>query len=69
MHNVTSMDGTTIAMIQTLLNDMKADGIKVIIVGLQVRMILKLRRAGIQKVSGILCYGRGFPPARVTALK
>lgn len=69
MHDVTSMDGTAIAMIQTLLNDMKADGIKVIIVGLQARMILKLRRAGIRKVSGSLCYCRGLPQAKATALR
>ena len=69
MHDVTSMDGTAIAMIQTLLDDMKADGINVIIVGLQARMILKLRRAGIKKTTGKLIYCRDLAHAKTVALK
>lgn len=56
MHDVPSMDVTGIMALETLLDDMARDNVGVILVGLKVRMILKLRRAGIHKVPGQRLY-------------
>ena len=56
MHNVPSMDVTGIMALETLLDEMAKDNIRVVLVGLKTRMILKLRRAGIYKVPGQRLY-------------
>lgn len=69
MHDVPSMDGTAIVALQALVSEMGHDGIRLIMVGLQPRMIVKLRRAGIQKVAGALTYCRDLEHAQAVALR
>ncbi|MDR5900056.1 SulP family inorganic anion transporter [Halomonas vilamensis] len=52
MHDVPSMDGTAIVALQSLIAEMKHEGVKLIIVGLKTRIIVKLRRAGVHKEVG-----------------
>ncbi|WP_280539742.1 C4-dicarboxylic acid transporter DauA [Chromohalobacter sp. 11-W] len=56
MHDVPSMDGTAIVALQSLIDDMHHEGIALVLVGLPTRIIVKLRRAGIRKISGRLTY-------------
>lgn len=69
MHDVPSMDGTAIVALQSLVAEMGRDGVRLILVGLQPRMIVKLRRAGIRKVAGSLTYSRNLQRARVVVLR
>ncbi|UYO74697.1 C4-dicarboxylic acid transporter DauA [Halomonas qinghailakensis] len=67
MHDVPSMDGTAIVAFQSLIAEMKHQGVRLIIVGLKTRIIVKLRRAGVHKVAGSLTYCRHLEQASVVA--
>lgn len=69
MHDVPSMDGTAIVALQSLVAEMKRGDVALIVVGLQPRIIAKLRRAGIQKVAGSLTYCRDLAQAGTVALR
>ena len=69
MHDVPSMDGTAIVALQSLVTDMRHDGVGLILVGLPARIIAKLRRAGIHKVAGSLTHCRDLEQARHVALR
>lgn len=69
MHDVPSMDGTAIVALQSLIAEMKHEGVKLVIVGLKTRIIVKLRRAGIRKEIGLLTYCRHFEQARRVAIR
>lgn len=69
MHDVPSMDGTAIVALQSLISEMRRDGIRLILVGLLPRMIVKLRRAGIHKAAGSLTHCRNLERAQVVALR
>lgn len=67
MQAVPSMDGTAIVALQTLLADMQRTGVGVILVGVQPRIIVKLRRAGVRKAVATLTYCRHLPQAEKVA--
>lgn len=69
MHDVPSMDGTAIVALQSLIDEMKHEGIRLILVGLKTRIIVKLRRAGIHKVAGLLTYCQDLEQAKIVALR
>lgn len=69
MHGVPSMDGTAIVALQSLIDEMHREGVGLILVGLPARIIVKLRRAGIRKATGMLTYCRSLPQARAVALR
>lgn len=69
MHDVPSMDGTAIVALQSLVAKMGREGVRLILVGLQPRMIVKLRRAGIHKLAGSLTYSRNLQRAQIVALR
>ncbi len=69
MHDVPSMDGTAIVALESMISEMARDGVRLILVGLQPRIIVKLRRAGIHKVAGSLTYCRNLERANVVALR
>lgn len=69
MHDVPSLDGTAIVALQSLVTDMKRNGVGLILVGLRTRMIVKLRRAGVNKEAGVLTYCRNIEQARTVALR
>ena len=69
MHDVPSMDGTAIVMLNSVLAEMKQDGISMIIVGLQPRMIIKLHRAKIRKEQGVLTFCRHYEHAKSVAMR
>ncbi|MEX1198259.1 MAG: STAS domain-containing protein [Pseudohongiellaceae bacterium] len=67
MHDVPSMDGTAIVALQSLVDDMRRDGVALVLVGLPARIIVKLRRSGIRKTCGMLTYCRDLEAARKVA--
>ena len=67
MHDVPSMDGTAIVALQSLIDEMHREGVALILVGLPARIIVKLRRAGIRKTSGMLTYCRDLQRAKTVA--
>ncbi|MCG5515372.1 MULTISPECIES: C4-dicarboxylic acid transporter DauA [unclassified Ectothiorhodospira] len=69
MHDVPSMDGTAIVALQSLIAEMTHQGIGLILVGLQPRIITKLRRAGVRKVAGSLSHCRNLTQAGMVALR
>lgn len=69
MHDVPSMDGTAIVALQSLVTEMKREGVRLILVGLKPRIVLKLRRAGIRKATGMLTYCRHLEHARTVAMR
>lgn len=69
MHDVPSMDGTAIVALESIISEMRRDGVRLILVGLQPRMIVKLRRAGIHKVAGALTYCRNLEHAHEVSLR
>lgn len=69
MHDVPSMDGTAIVAFQSLIAEMKRQGVGLILIGLHSRIIVKLRRAGIHKMAGSLTHCRDFEQARKIALR
>lgn len=68
MHNVPSIDGTAIAALQSLINDMKHTNVGLIFVGLTPKLIVKLRRAGIRKTANTLSYCRNVEQAAKLAV-
>jgi SulP family sulfate permease len=69
MHDVPSMDGTAIVALESIISEMRRDGLRLILVGLQPRMIVKLRRAGIHKLAGSLTYCRNLEHAHEVSLR
>jgi len=69
MEDVPTMDATAIAGLKLLLDDMNRHNIAVIFLGLQPRIIVKLRRAGIRKVRGKLAYCANIVRAKTIALR
>ncbi|MCK0754254.1 C4-dicarboxylic acid transporter DauA [Chromohalobacter japonicus] len=69
MRKVPSMDGTAIVALQSLIVEMHREGVALILVGLPTRIIVKLRRAGIRKVTGMLTYRSDLHSARTVALR
>ncbi len=67
MHDVPSMDGTALAVMSSLVEEMEREDVNLIIVGLPARMIVKLRRAGIRKKTGTRSYARTLAQARAMA--
>ncbi|HDP89195.1 MAG TPA: C4-dicarboxylic acid transporter DauA [Thioalkalivibrio sp.] len=58
MQDVTSLDATGLVAIETMLAQMRRRGIGLIFVGLQPRIIAKLRRAGVRTTRGGFAYAR-----------
>nr|WP_202899637.1 SulP family inorganic anion transporter [Kordiimonas gwangyangensis] len=56
MSDVPSIDATAIVALQSMISEMQRKGIALVLVGLQPRIIVKLRRAGIRKAAGSLAY-------------
>jgi SulP family sulfate permease len=69
MQDVPSIDGTAIVILESLIDQMKHQGIGLILVGLQPRIIVKLRRAGLRKVAGTLTYCQDMEQAGKVALR
>ena len=69
MHDVPSMDGTAIVALKSLVAEMKHGHVSLILVGLQPRIIAKLRRADIRKVAGSLTYCGELEQAKTVALR
>ena len=69
MHDVPSMDGTAIVALKSLVAEMKHGHVSLILVGLQPRIIAKLRRADIRKVAGSLTYCGELEQANTVALR
>ncbi|MCI0510548.1 SulP family sulfate permease [Chromohalobacter marismortui] len=69
MRKVPSMDGTAIVALQSLIDEMHREGVALILVGLPSRIIVKLRRAGIRKIAGMLIYCSDLPSATTVALR
>lgn len=63
MQDVTTLDATGLVAIETMLAQMRRRGIGLIFVGLQPRIIAKLRRAGVRKTRGVLTYARDIDSA------
>jgi sulfate permease, SulP family len=56
MTDVPSMDGTALAAVQTLVEDLNGQDVSLVFVGLLPRLIVKLRRAGLRREAGRLAY-------------
>lgn len=69
MHDVPSMDGTAIVALKSLVAEMRHGDVALIVVGLQPRIIAKLRRADIRKVAGALTYCHDLEQAKTVALR
>ncbi|WP_240754044.1 C4-dicarboxylic acid transporter DauA [Natronospirillum operosum] len=69
MQDVPSMDGTAVVALKSLVDEMNRTGVALILVGLPTRIIVKLRRSGIRKTTGLLTYCRDLPRARSMALR
>lgn len=67
MHDVSVLDGTAIVALQSLINEMQHDHVRLILVGLPARMILKLKRAGVRRVDGSLTQCRNMDQAMTVA--
>jgi sulfate permease, SulP family len=69
MTDVPSMDGTAVVAVQGLADEMRRQGVALIFVGLQPRMVLKLLRAGLRREAGRLTFCSGIGQARTVALR
>jgi SulP family sulfate permease len=69
MVDVPSMDGTAIVALESLIDQMRKQGTRLILVGLKARIIVKLRRAGLHKVAGSLTYCQDMEQAAKVALR
>ena len=58
MSDVTMIDMTAMAAMETIIENLKKKGILLIICSLAPRMILKLRRAGVRKKAGEVEFAR-----------
>ena len=63
------LDMTALAALENVLLDYRKRGIALILSGSQVRIRLKLRRAGIQRLQGQLHYVRDLQQARAMAMR
>ncbi|MBS9402812.1 C4-dicarboxylic acid transporter DauA [Halomonas sp. TRM85114] len=52
MHDVPSLDATAIVALQTLVEELRAQHVGLIFIGMPARMVMKLRRAGLYRESG-----------------
>ncbi|UYG02774.1 C4-dicarboxylic acid transporter DauA [Halomonas sp. LR3S48] len=66
MRDVPSLDATAIVALQTLVEELRARQVGLIFIGMPARMVLKLRRAGVRRLSGRLSAVRH--PARARRL-
>lgn len=69
MTEVTMLDMSAIIAMESIWNDLQKRDIGMVINGLQPRMILKLRRAGIRKQAGKAAYSRSLGESFVAAQK
>jgi sulfate permease, SulP family len=69
MSDVPSMDGTAVVAMQGLVDELDRQGIALVIAGLQARMVLKLRRAGVRRGSGRLTFCSDLGQARKIAAR
>ncbi|WP_206604698.1 C4-dicarboxylic acid transporter DauA [Kineobactrum sediminis] len=69
MNNVPSMDFTAIVALQALIDDFRRHDIGLILAGLSPRIIVKMRRAGVRKQTGVLCYCADLEHAGATAVR
>ncbi|WP_083260155.1 C4-dicarboxylic acid transporter DauA [Marinobacter sp. X15-166B] len=69
MSDVPTMDGTAINALQSLIHELQRDGIALIVSGLPPRLIVKLRRAGIRTVAGVLTHCKDLQSAKAVALR
>ncbi|MCO4320558.1 C4-dicarboxylic acid transporter DauA [Aliidiomarina quisquiliarum] len=67
MSDVPSVDASAIVALESLIEDLAKQGIAMILVGLTPRIIVKLRRAGIQKQREKLTYTRNITEAAQVA--
>jgi len=67
MRDVPSIDGTALAALKSLVDDMNHNGVGLIFSGLPTSKIVKLRRAGIRKVRGRLMYSPDRERAKAIA--
>ena len=68
MQDVPSMDGTAILALESLIQDMQKDDVKLILVGLPGRILVKLKRAGIRRTLRQLAACRNLQTAKRIAL-
>jgi SulP family sulfate permease len=69
MSDVPSMDGTAVVAVQGLVDEMRRQGVALIFAGLQPRMVVKLLRAGVQRVAGHLTFCASMEHARKVAAR
>lgn len=69
MSDVPSMDATGIVALHNLIKEMLGQKVLLIFVGLPSRIIIKLKRAGIEKIPHKLTYSRNMEQAAATALR
>ena len=63
MSDVTMIDMTAIVAMESIIDNLRVRGIGLVICGLEPRIILKLRRAGVRKRSGITEFARNIEEA------
>lgn len=69
MSDVPSMDGTAVVAVQALVEEMQRQGVALVFAGLQARMVLKLRRAGVRRLPGRLAFCANMEHARRVAAR
>ncbi len=69
MSDVPSMDATGIVALHSLIKEILGQNIALIFTGLPARIIIKLKRAGIEKIPEHLTYCRTMKQAKTTALR
>lgn len=69
MTDVPSMDGTAVVAVQGLADELRRQGVALIFVGLQPRMVLKLLRAGLRREEGRLTFCTGIGQAQKVAAR
>lgn len=68
MHDVPSMDGTAITALESLIDELRREGVALVLIGLPTRILVKLRRAGIRRAPGRLTWCRDLARGRHVAL-
>lgn len=69
MSDVTMLDMTAIVAMESIVTDLKKRSLGLVINNLQPRMLLKLRRAGVRKESGVLEFSRTMDEAVTISVK
>ena len=69
MMEVTMLDMSAIIAMESIWNNLQKRNIGMVITGLQPRMILKLRRAGIRKQIGKITFSRTLEESIIAAEK